>query len=68
MKITDVTLSILRTELAETVIPTHGAEIAAADGKHRALPPDLLRLLTGCCVGGPSLLEMREREHRDDKE
>jgi L-alanine-DL-glutamate epimerase-like enolase superfamily enzyme len=25
MKITDVTLSILRTELAETVIPTHGA-------------------------------------------
>ena len=25
MKITDVTLSILRTELEETVIPTHGA-------------------------------------------
>ena len=25
MKITDVTLSILRTELDETVIPTHGA-------------------------------------------
>jgi hypothetical protein len=25
MKITDVTLSILKTELAETVIPTHGA-------------------------------------------
>jgi L-alanine-DL-glutamate epimerase-like enolase superfamily enzyme len=31
MKITDVTLSILRTELEETVIPTHGAGIGMAD-------------------------------------
>ena len=28
----------------------------------------ILGRLRGCCVGGPSLLEMREREHRDDKE
>ena len=52
MKITDVTLSILRTELAETVIPTHGAVDAmpqlvlvsvstaeGIDGNHGERPP-----------------------------
>ena len=49
MKITDVTLSILRTELEETVIPTHGAVDAMPPLFWFRFPPPKVSTGTSVC-------------------
>lgn len=63
---------VIPSELREQYGMTPGTRVAIeANGDHLILRPitdAYIESLRGCLKGGPSLADMRDKEHKDDRE